>query len=414
MKRSYRSGNAAYTAGSDGRQEIPASYKGPAALLERYGATKRNGRLRASAGKGDAFAKSGDGGRPGAITTSPPQKDRRRPSVVYNGLGAEEKTGYGDANLEKIYLDEIGRIPLLSPKEGKKLCMEIESTSSEEEKKAKRGRFANANLRLVVRIAKKYARRGLSFLDLIQEGNIGLIKAVEKFDYRKGYRFSTYAAYWIRQAIGLAIINQARTVRIPVDALETMDKIDKFMSDYRDTHHRDPAFGDIVKALASRYPDLARNSELEETVKYVMKAAHIDRNMVHLEDGENHDEISILDTTPDRRIPPLEATAVQQISMERLDEYIGRLPENEGKVLRYRFYGLSLEQTGLGLNLTKARIDQIEEKALGNLIKMLRDDGITDSRGLLGSKGGSGTAAANGKGNGRLSENSVALYSDGE
>ncbi|MBI2675561.1 MAG: sigma-70 family RNA polymerase sigma factor [Candidatus Aenigmarchaeota archaeon] len=408
MKHSYRSGHAANAVGSDGRQEIPASYKGPARLDGRYKAAKRNGRLGASLGNEGAIAKSA---RPGTITTSPPQKDRRRPSAAYNGLGAEERTGYGDANLEKIYLEEIGRLPKLSRDELVEEYKRLEKGDNSAKEK-----IIAANLRLVVRLAKKYTRRGLSFLDIIQEGNIGLITAVEKFDYRKGYRFSTYAAWWINQAIGLSIANQARTVRIPEHALETMDKIDKFMSGYRDIHHRDPAFGDIVKALASRYPDLAKNSELRETVKYVMEAAHRDRNIVSLESREDDNERSFLDTFPDRKIPSVETTIARQISMERLDKYIGRLPESEGKVLRYRLYGLSLEQIGLGLNLTKARIDQIEKKALKNLKKMFNDDGITDSRGLLDSKGGSGTAAGNGRENGagRLSENSVVLYSDGE
>ena len=266
----------------------------------------------------------------------------------------------------KVYLKEIGKIPLLTPEEEIELAIKI--TNNDE--KAKR-RLEEANLRLVVSIAKKYSGRGMQFLDLIQEGNLGLIKAVEKFDYTKGFKFSTYATWWIRQAITRAIADQARTIRIPVHMVETINKVKKANSQLLHQNGKEPT-ADEIAALLEMPP---------EKVREIMR---VSQEPVSLETPIGEEEDSHLgDFIPDEdALAPADA-AFQSLLKEEIAAALNTLTPREAKVLSLRFgledgHPRTLEEVGKEFSVTRERIRQIEAKALRKLrhpnrSKRLRD-----------------------------------------
>ena len=255
----------------------------------------------------------------------------------------------------RMYLKEIGKIPLLKPHEE----VELAKRMMEGDEIAKQ-RLVEANLRLVVSIAKRYVGRGMLFLDLIQEGNLGLIKAVEKFDYERGFKFSTYATWWIRQAITRAIADQARTIRIPVHMVETINKLIRVSRQLLQELGRDPKPEEIAKEM-----DMS-----EEKVREIMKIA---QDPVSLETPIGEEEDSHLgDFIPDEdALAPAEAAAYSLLK-DQIEEVLGSLNEREQKVLKLRF-GLedgrarTLEEVGKEFNVTRERIRQIEAKALRKL-----------------------------------------------
>lgn len=255
----------------------------------------------------------------------------------------------------RMYLKEIGKVPLLSADEEIDLARKME-LGDEEAKK----RLAEANLRLVVSIAKRYVGRGMLFLDLIQEGNLGLIKAVEKFDYRKGYKFSTYATWWIRQAITRAIADQARTIRIPVHMVETINKLIRVSRQLLQELGREPIPEEIAE-------------EMNMPVERVREILKISQEPVSLETPIGEEEDSHLgDFIQDDNVPVPSEAAAFTLLKEQLVEVLGTLTEREQKVLRLRF-GLddgrarTLEEVGKEFNVTRERIRQIEAKALRKL-----------------------------------------------
>ncbi len=266
----------------------------------------------------------------------------------------------------RMYLKEIGKVPLLSAEEEIDLAKRMEQGEEE----AKR-RLCEANLRLVVSIAKRYVGRGMLFLDLIQEGNLGLIKAVEKFDFRKGFKFSTYATWWIRQAITRAIADQARTIRIPVHMVETINKLIRISRQLLQELGRDPRPDEIAKEM-----DLP-----EEKVREILKIA---QEPVSLETPIGEEEDSHLgDFIPDDDAPaPAEAAAFSMLK-EQLIEVLDTLTPREQKVLRLRF-GLddgrarTLEEVGKKFDVTRERIRQIEAKALRKLRHPSRSKKLKD------------------------------------
>ncbi|MCD7740959.1 MAG: RNA polymerase sigma factor RpoD [Ruminococcus sp.] len=272
----------------------------------------------------------------------------------------------------KIYLKEIGRVPLLTPEEEIQLAEKMGSGNEEEAAKARK-RLAEANLRLVVSIAKKYVGRGMSFLDLIQEGNMGLIKAVEKYDYTKGFKFSTYATWWIRQAITRAIADQARTIRIPVHMVETITKVKKASSALLHQNGHDPSPEEI-----SDYLDMP-----VDRVREIMRIA---QDPVSLETPIGEEEDSHLgDFIPDEEALAPQEAASQLALKQQIDEVLGTLTEREEMVLRLRF-GLidgrarTLEEVGQQFKVTRERIRQIEAKALRKLRHPNRSAKIQDYR----------------------------------
>ena len=253
----------------------------------------------------------------------------------------------------RMYLKEIGKVPLLSAEEEIELAKRMEQGDQEAKK-----RLAEANLRLVVSIAKRYVGRGMLFLDLIQEGNLGLIKAVEKFDYRKGYKFSTYATWWIRQAITRAIADQARTIRIPVHMVETINKLIRVSRQLLQELGREPSPEEIA-------------AEMNMPVERVREILKISQEPVSLETPIGEEEDSHLGDFIDNVPVPADAAAFTLLK-EQLVEVLGTLTEREQKVLRLRF-GLddgrarTLEEVGKEFNVTRERIRQIEAKALRKL-----------------------------------------------
>ena len=255
----------------------------------------------------------------------------------------------------RMYLKEIGKVPLLSAEEEIELAKKMEE--GDEEAKTK---LAEANLRLVVSIAKRYVGRGMLFLDLIQEGNLGLIKAVEKFDYRKGYKFSTYATWWIRQAITRAIADQARTIRIPVHMVETINKLIRVSRQLLQELGREPTPEEIAK-------------EMNMPVDRVREILKISQEPVSLETPIGEEEDSHLgDFIQDDNVPVPADAAAFTLLREQLNEVLDTLTEREQKVLKLRF-GLddgrarTLEEVGREFNVTRERIRQIEAKALRKL-----------------------------------------------
>ena len=255
----------------------------------------------------------------------------------------------------RMYLKEIGKVPLLSAEEEIELAKKMEQGDENAKK-----RLAEANLRLVVSIAKRYVGRGMLFLDLIQEGNLGLIKAVEKFDYRKGYKFSTYATWWIRQAITRAIADQARTIRSPVHMVETINKLIRVSRQLLQELGREPTPEEIAE-------------EMDMPVDRVREILKISQEPVSLETPIGEEEDSHLgDFIQDDNVPVPADAAAFTLLKEQLVEVLGTLTEREQKVLRLRF-GLddgrarTLEEVGKEFNVTRERIRQIEAKALRKL-----------------------------------------------
>ena len=258
----------------------------------------------------------------------------------------------------RMYLKEIGKVPLLSADEEIELAQAMERGGEEGEEAKKK--LAEANLRLVVSIAKRYVGRGMLFLDLIQEGNLGLIKAVEKFDYHKGYKFSTYATWWIRQAITRAIADQARTIRIPVHMVETINKLIRVSRQLLQELGREPTPEEI-------------GEEMGMPVERVREILKISQEPVSLETPIGEEEDSHLgDFIQDDNVPVPADAAAFTLLKEQLVEVLGTLTEREQKVLRLRF-GLddgrarTLEEVGKEFNVTRERIRQIEAKALRKL-----------------------------------------------
>ena len=275
----------------------------------------------------------------------------------------------GSANTDdhvRMYLKEIGKVPLLSAEEEIELAKRMEQG----DEYAKRC-LAEANLRLVVSIAKRYVGRGMLFLDLIQEGNLGLIKAVEKFDYRKGYKFSTYATWWIRQAITRAIADQARTIRIPVHMVETINKLIRVSRQLLQELGRDPLPDELAK-------------EMQMPVEKVREIMKIAQEPVSLETPIGEEEDSHLgDFIPDDDIPAPSDAAAFTLLKEQLISVLDTLTEREEKVLRLRF-GLddgrsrTLEEVGKEFSVTRERIRQIEAKALRKLRHPSRSKKLKD------------------------------------
>ncbi|MCR5465412.1 MAG: RNA polymerase sigma factor RpoD [Lachnospiraceae bacterium] len=255
----------------------------------------------------------------------------------------------------RMYLKEIGKVPLLSADEEIELSKRMEKGDE-----AAKKRLSEANLRLVVSIAKRYVGRGMQFLDLIQEGNLGLIKAVEKFDYRKGYKFSTYATWWIRQAITRAIADQARTIRIPVHMVETINRLIRVQRQLLQDYGREPSPEEIAK-------------EMRIPVERVLEIQKISQEPVSLETPIGEEEDSHLgDFLPDEHLPMPADAASYSMLREQLYEVLQTLSDREQKVIRLRF-GLddgrqrTLEEVGKEFDVTRERIRQIEAKALRKL-----------------------------------------------
>ena len=270
----------------------------------------------------------------------------------------------------RMYLKEIGKVPLLSADEEIEIAKKLECGTEAEKEEAKR-KLSEANLRLVVSIAKRYVGRGMLFLDLIQEGNLGLIKAVEKFDYRKGFKFSTYATWWIRQAITRAIADQARTIRIPVHMVETINKLIRVSRQLLQEFGREPTPEEIAKEMGVS----------ESKVREIMKIA---QEPVSLETPIGEEEDSHLgDFIADDTAPTPAETASFALMKEQLQDVLDTLTPREKKVLTLRF-GLedgrlrTLEEVGKEFNVTRERIRQIEAKALRKLRHPSRSKKLRD------------------------------------
>ena len=266
----------------------------------------------------------------------------------------------------KVYLREIGRVPLLSSEEEIELAIKI----NEGDEKAKK-RLTEANLRLVVSIAKKYVGRGMYFLDLIQEGNVGLIKAVDKFDYTKGFKFSTYATWWIRQAITRAIADQARTIRIPVHMVETINRLKKVQSQLLHENGYEPTEELIAEKMALPV----------ERIREIMRVA---QEPVSMETPIGPEEDSrLMDFIRDEDALAPDEAALKSITNEDIDSVLKTLTPREEAVIRLRF-GLqdgrchTLEEVGLEFNVTRERIRQIEAKALRKLRHPVRSNKFKD------------------------------------
>ncbi|MBI3954450.1 RNA polymerase sigma factor RpoD [Candidatus Collierbacteria bacterium] len=270
----------------------------------------------------------------------------------------EELSGFEDVEVNdpvRMYLKEIGRIPLLKREEEITLAQKVDAG----DKKAK-DKLTQSNLRLVVSIAKKYMGRGMSFLDLIQEGNKGLIRAVEKYNWTKGFKFSTYATWWIRQAITRAIADQARTIRIPVHMVETINKLIRTQRKLMQDLGREPTDEEVGKELE------IEPSKVREILKIAQKTTSLETPI-----GEDQDSL-LGDFIPDEtQASPYEATS-KQLMQENLEEVLKTLTDRESKVLKMRFglhggKALTLEEVGREFGVTRERIRQIESKALRKL-----------------------------------------------
>lgn len=274
-------------------------------------------------------------------------------------ITAENVDAFADDSV-RLYLREIGKIPLLTPEEEAELADRIVKGD-----KAAKDKMVESNMRLVVSIAKRYGGRGLDFLDLIQEGNTGLLRAVEKFDPAKGFKFSTYATWWVRQAITRAIADQARTIRIPVHMVETINKVLRTTRKLTTELNREPTNAEIAEELGME-PD---------KVDYVMRIKQDIASLDASVGREGDDEDSVLgDFVEDEERDSPEDSAANQILKEQLSEIIATLTDREQKIIRLRF-GIgggrphTLEEVGAEFDVTRERIRQIEAKALAKLRK---------------------------------------------
>ena len=266
----------------------------------------------------------------------------------------------------RMYLKEIGKVPLLTAEEEIEIAKRLETGDEEAKKK-----LSEANLRLVVSIAKRYVGRGMLFLDLIQEGNLGLIKAVEKFDYRKGFKFSTYATWWIRQAITRAIADQARTIRIPVHMVETINKLIRVSRQLLQQYGREPTPEEIAKEMG------ISESKVREIIKIAQEPVSLETPIGEEEDSHLGDFI------PDDDAPAPAEAASFALMKEQLLDVLDTLTPREEKVLRLRFglddgRQLTLEEVGKEFNVTRERIRQIEAKALRKLRHPSRSKKLKD------------------------------------
>ena len=266
----------------------------------------------------------------------------------------------------KIYLKDIGSVPLLSFEEEIELAKQIEQG----DQKAK-DRLSEANLRLVVSVAKRYMGRGLSLMDLIQEGNIGLIRAVDKYDYRKGNKFSTYATWWIRQAITRAIADQSRTIRIPVHMVETINRLQRVSKELQQNYNREATFEEIAKSM-----DIDQ-AKVQEIFQYAQEPVSLEAPVGDEEDNVLSDFIK-----DDHVVSPHEAASYEVLKLQ-MNEALSLLTEREAEVLKLR-YGIetgqemTLEEIGKEFNVTRERIRQIESKALNKLRKKTKSNKLID------------------------------------
>lgn len=299
------------------------------------------------------------------IDYEPTDEDLKLEDVENENIDLEDALNVDNISLDdpvKVYLKEIGRVPLLSIEEEVELAIKI-LDGDEYSKK----RLTEANLRLVVSIAKRYVGRGMHFLDLIQEGNVGLIKAVEKFDHTKGFKFSTYATWWIRQAITRAIADQARTIRIPVHMVETINRLKKIQSQLLHENGKEPS-----EELIAEHMDMS-----VERVREIMRVA---QEPVSMETPIGPEEDSrLMDFIRDEEALAPDEAALKTITNEDIDSVLKTLTEREEQVIRLRF-GLkdgrchTLEEVGLEFNVTRERIRQIEAKALRKLRHPVRSN----------------------------------------
>ena len=270
----------------------------------------------------------------------------------------------------RMYLKEIGKVPLLTAEEEVEIAKKLETGTPEEKEEAKR-KLSEANLRLVVSIAKRYVGRGMLFLDLIQEGNLGLIKSVEKFDYRKGFKFSTYATWWIRQAITRAIADQARTIRIPVHMVETINKLIRVSRQLLQEYGREPSPEEIAKEMG------ISESKVREIIKIAQEPVSLETPIGEEEDSHLGDFLA------DEETPAPAEAASFALMKEQLLDVLDTLTPREEKVLRLRFglddgHQRTLEEVGREFKVTRERIRQIEAKALRKLRHPSRSKKLRD------------------------------------
>ena len=306
------------------------------------------------------------------INENDPQPAQSSEDTPIDTINLSVPDGVSSDDPVRLYLKEIGKYPLLTTEEEIALAKQIAEGTPEEQAAAKK-KLSEANLRLVVSIAKRYVGRGMQFLDLIQEGNLGLIKAAEKFDYTKGYKFSTYATWWVRQAITRAIADQARTIRIPVHMVETINKLIRVNRQLAQELGRDPTPAEIAKEMG------ISESKVREIIKIAQEPVSLETPI-----GEDEEEDSHLgDFIEDENAPAPAEVASNAMMREQLQEVLHTLTPREEKVIRLRF-GLedgqahTLEEVGKEFNVTRERIRQIEAKALRKIrhpgrSKKLRD-----------------------------------------
>ena len=304
------------------------------------------------------------------INENDPQPAQSSEDTPIDTINLSVPDGVSSDDPVRLYLKEIGKYPLLTTEEEIALAKQIAEGTPEEQAAAKK-KLSEANLRLVVSIAKRYVGRGMQFLDLIQEGNLGLIKAAEKFDYTKGYKFSTYATWWVRQAITRAIADQARTIRIPVHMVETINKLIRVNSQLAQELGRDPTPAEIAKEMG------ISESKVREIIKIAQEPVSLETPIGEEEDSHLGDFIE------DENAPAPAEVASNAMMREQLQEVLHTLTPREEKVIRLRF-GLedgqahTLEEVGKEFNVTRERIRQIEAKALRKIrhpgrSKKLRD-----------------------------------------
>ena len=304
------------------------------------------------------------------INENDPQPAQSSEDTPIDTINLSVPDGVSSDDPVRLYLKEIGKYPLLTTEEEIALAKQIAEGTPEEQAAAKK-KLSEANLRLVVSIAKRYVGRGMQFLDLIQEGNLGLIKAAEKFDYTKGYKFSTYTTWWVRQAITRAIADQARTIRIPVHMVETINKLIRVNRQLAQELGRDPTPAEIAKEMG------ISESKVREIIKIAQEPVSLETPIGEEEDSHLGDFIE------DENAPAPAEVASNAMMREQLQEVLHTLTPREEKVIRLRF-GLedgqahTLEEVGKEFNVTRERIRQIEAKALRKIrhpgrSKKLRD-----------------------------------------